>query len=966
MFQSTHYISILILIFLACCTNNSQGQELCYVNYGLNSPLQTKTIYDLYIAKNGLLYIATDNGFWSYDGNTFKQYEKQGLRTTDVTNIMELENGNLIFQNFKGEAFQLRKDSLSLVVDKQTVGFTFQTIFIKDDYWYCWNGTKLACRHKDSTQFKIILNNKDVTTGTRLLSREYARAGFLINDLGNATNTIIELNKDSISIIDTVLHNGHITYLGGFKDQYCTLHDAKTNNGIFLNRDKDTIFTLNAYPKKISPIRIRVIDNKTIVCARSGLYLPETNQLFFQGCVVSYIVKDLEGNIWVATTTNGLFKVHNWNYLLYQMDKSNDQRSDFILKHQDKILTTDLSGNFYKWNQEENKLIPFYKTNVTANVKNFFWDDKTVQYISSGSISNLFDSSLNKTFDRQFYNTIYSSSPGKVYLIASNKTIIYGELNWTVRERGRMFHLQDNDWFKYDTLGIEGNRVFVIKDAEYLLKKDSFLVALRQDTLTYINGNNIEDIRHHTLAKGSLKIHHSNQRMWIEFTNMLQEYDLNGQVLNTIPRNNGLAKNISNISIDDKHLAISTKEAIYLYHAQTLEYIHKFTTQNGITSIDFNKAWIYDDKLYVNGSEGISEIPLDGNYNKGQPKLSIKKIQVNGITKNDAELDYTENNIQIDFELLSFTTKSKLYWRFNDKDWRVLEGVPQIRLEGLQHGSYKISAYLQNDLGTKSPMLTYEFHINSPYWLRWWFWVAIGLALSVLAFVFYRMRLRQIHTRNQLKNHLIASQMTALKSQMNPHFIFNALNSIQSLIRFKKNKEAYKYVNKFATLLRQTLNYSDKDFIPLEKEIELLSNYLEMEKMRLDDQLEFSIDSIAEYNISIPSMIIQPFVENAIKHGLLHKKTGNKRVNIQFELQNKQLLLCTITDNGVGREKAQEIKLKQQRRQSSFSTGATQKRLELLQQLQHQKLGVEYIDLKDNFGQAIGTQVKITIPIDTL
>ncbi|MCH2045060.1 MAG: sensor histidine kinase [Saprospiraceae bacterium] len=208
--------------------------------------------------------------------------------------------------------------------------------------------------------------------------------------------------------------------------------------------------------------------------------------------------------------------------------------------------------------------------------------------------------------------------------------------------------------------------------------------------------------------------------------------------------------------------------------------------------------------------------------------------------------------------------------------------------------------------------------------------------------------------------------MITLKSQMNPHFIFNTLNSIQSLIRFNKNKEAYKYVNKFATLLRQTLNYTNKGFITLENEIELLTNYLEMEKMRLDGQLTFEIHTIQQYLISIPYMIIQPFVENAIEHGLLHKKVGEKKIEIKFELVSEQLLCCTVTDNGIGREKAKEIRKKQLHLKPLFSEEITQNRLDTGQRLQAQNFGVEYIDLKDNLDKAIGTQVKISIPINTI
>jgi len=175
---------------------------------------------------------------------------------------------------------------------------------------------------------------------------------------------------------------------------------------------------------------------------------------------------------------------------------------------------------------------------------------------------------------------------------------------------------------------------------------------------------------------------------------------------------------------------------------------------------------------------------------------------------------------------------------------------------------------------------------------------------------------------------------------MNPHFIFNCLNSIQSLVLQQKVSESYDYISKFAQLVRSILHQSNAGEISIEEEIETLELYLDLERLRL---------------------LVQPFVENAIKHGLLHKD-GSKKLSIIFEQQG-EIVRCTITDNGIGRVESNEIKARQNKQHKSFATETTNTRFELLQkQYGVEKLGVEYTDMQDGRNNSLGTKVVLTIP----
>jgi sensor histidine kinase YesM len=207
------------------------------------------------------------------------------------------------------------------------------------------------------------------------------------------------------------------------------------------------------------------------------------------------------------------------------------------------------------------------------------------------------------------------------------------------------------------------------------------------------------------------------------------------------------------------------------------------------------------------------------------------------------------------------------------------------------------------------------------------------------------------------------SELAALKSQMNPHFIFNALNSIQELYTIGDKRIANEQMGNFASLTRKILDVSGKQKIELSEEIEILTKYLELESMRFESDFLYEIrlsKNVDEDYIQLPPMLLQPFVENAIKHGLLHKK-GSKQLHIYFDINDDETILqCTIDDNGIGRKAAEEINKNRNASHKSFSTSATEKRLRLLNN-NADKTTVVYEDKYDEQQFATGTKIIVNI-----
>jgi sensor histidine kinase YesM len=242
----------------------------------------------------------------------------------------------------------------------------------------------------------------------------------------------------------------------------------------------------------------------------------------------------------------------------------------------------------------------------------------------------------------------------------------------------------------------------------------------------------------------------------------------------------------------------------------------------------------------------------------------------------------------------------------------------------------------------------------------------------ILAFFVFRWRLNLIKkkqlielNRISLENELRLTQQNALKAQMNPHFLFNVLNSIKGYIYENDKKNAARYLSDFSNLVRKVLELSDKSLVPLEQELETLKVYIELESMLLQSEFSYTIltDKSVDLNlIKIPSLIIQPYVENAFKHGLRHKK-GEKILEIKIEYDEKECLLyIEISDNGIGREEANKINKENAKAHDSFANSAINKRIQLLNYNRNDIVGVEindkFVDKEMN-----GTTVKIRIHV---
>ncbi len=355
------------------------------------------------------------------------------------------------------------------------------------------------------------------------------------------------------------------------------------------------------------------------------------------------------------------------------------------------------------------------------------------------------------------------------------------------------------------------------------------------------------------------------------------------------------------------------------------------------------------------------------------PRIFITSLKINEedtIILSHYDLNYDENFIEIGYAGFS-ADPELLRYRYRmqgvNDDW-VYTNRNVAQYTTLPPGNYRFEVAAVNREGVWSKdRAEISFVIKPAIWDRLWFRVVlliILIALVVTVIALWVRNMRQKETaRIELQKRISKIELQALRAQMNPHFLFNTLSSIQHFITENKSKEAITYLAKFARLMRLILDNSKQPSVLLEKELEALDIYLQLESLRFKNKFEYKIevdqDLDPKYD-TIPPLLIQPYVENAIMHGILHKE-GKGHILVKLEMVD-EMMKCIVEDDGVGREVAQE--LKKQRSHQSHGMSITAERLDIINSTLRSDMSVEVIDLTGPNGEAGGTRVEVFVPMD--
>lgn len=630
------------------------------------------------------------------------------------------------------------------------------------------------------------------------------------------------------------------------------------------------------------------------------------------------IVQTKDGNIYTADNTNFYkFLVNEKKLVLFPLKDQNNKSITLVGRNvydkKGNVYIASNNNGFYIWNTITNKLTHFNKWDVIADLQ-----DKT-------------DNTILPSYLDSKGNVWFTGTVG-VYKLNTNENKFY---HYAYMQNAEIPLLSKSNFIVEDKFG-----------HYWITTNNNGLYELYFD-------NNKEMVKNFTQNSGiglpsdyliKIKADLKDSSLWITYNSGLLKFDpIQKKVLTIFKKQNGLwddaGGNTFNITPNNK--------LVQLFYG-------------GMSTIDLNTY----------------------QFNETPPSLVFNSIKVLDVEKKyniDIDnpilhLSYKENFLQFEFAALTYNNSNQVQYCYQligvDADWIFCGKRNTISYSGLPSGSYTLKIKAANNDGLWSTKeLVIKIIIHPPIYKTWWF-IALSIALLFgLAYTWNRYRINQVRQKEILKatfqEQIAQTEMKALRAQMNPHFIFNSLNSIQKYILENNHFEASQYLTKFSRLIRLILDHSNQNNILLSSEIELLKLYVEMESLRFDNKFDYTIYVTADIStetIEIPSMLVQPYVENAIWHGLLHKENKGL-LTIIFAKNEENELIATIEDNGIGREKAGVLKSKQVLKKKSYGIQITENRIALINKMQNINTSCSIEDLKDYNNNSLGTKITIRIPI---
>ncbi|MBN2729255.1 MAG: histidine kinase [Bacteroidales bacterium] len=451
----------------------------------------------------------------------------------------------------------------------------------------------------------------------------------------------------------------------------------------------------------------------------------------------------------------------------------------------------------------------------------------------------------------------------------------------------------------------------------------------------------------------------------------------------------GLADNVIYDIVEDSkgYLWLTSNKGLMRFNMATFQVVN-YDISDGVQSHEFNLGAaikMSNGKIAVGGMNGFNVFqPEKIQQNSRIPRIVFTEFEILGkpyefyLADGDTvEVSYDRNFFSIRFSALDFSNPSKNKYAYRlknyDKDWIFTNSTNRkAEYTDVKPGKYYFQVKASNGDGVWNDKgVSLLIIVHPPFTQTWLFRVLIIILIISSTYLFIRSRIKKVRKQNEvegkmlnIEKNMFELEQKALRLQMNPHFIFNSLNSVQSFIIQNDTDKAIGYLARFSKLMRLILATSRETFIPLEDELSLLEHYLELESLRFSERFEYSLfiePSIDAEFTGIPPMIIQPHLENAILHGLMNKKDKGK---LSVKIWDKgDYVLCIVEDNGIGRKRAMEIKEQGGLGQKSQGVMITKERLEILNRRNKDKISVEIVDLYNSDGQASGTRVRLTIPV---
>ncbi len=952
--------------------------------------LPSQEVYDIFQDKKGYIWIASADGLCQYNGREFKRYDAPGQSSISMTGISEDIHGRMWCHNFTGQIFYMSAGRLHIPLGWDTCINTGFANLVAHPNGILWVGS-------DKGLYKL-----DFSSGVWTKSKEQiSNIRGLILD---RSNVLWAFSQDSgiYTSVDGYVWHKEKMKSGNLK---IGLTLAMTSKETFIiNRDAHEIYhkvndryELNKeYSKKISSLpQITGISNLPdgtfAITTYGGIYIfdAEMNLVYgrplFSQYAISKAMIDREGNWWVSTLGSGILFFPSMHIrTLLPSENIGFRVMKLCNGPESNIVGALQNGLVYLVDAETGKVTHHFTMPNKKNVAAVYFEKSTGKLLVGEDKLYEVDVSNRAILEIEQSGCIkhIESGPGKSIIITTCfGSVIVSRPSLDIEILNKWNFKSHNDIERVLRTSIRGRYVLFdsINQNIYSTYQDGLFVRHYNQETELLNkeGKKIYAL---TLAI-------SNDTLWVGSMNEgLFAFHRNTEILH-LNTEKGLVDNtVTSLKVENENIWIGTYQGLQHFNLNSGQY-RIWDRKDGLPSNEINDLALSGNYVWLATGRGMVQMPKNmPDRNLTPPITYIKSVQVNDLDLdllNAHKLSYKENNIVIELDGLSFRSLEALKYQYRiiglDSTWTTTPGSNHlVRLYSLPAGTYKFEVKAVNeDQVSSEEVRTIEFTILPPFWETWWirgvFISSIILGITLI----FRNRVQRIRNENalemeranlkfekeQIEQQLRISRLAAIKAQMNPHFIFNALNSIQNFFMKGDKFKANEFLGKFSDLIRKILEMSNEETVSLEEEIHALSLYLELEKLRYRESLEYIIENKNIQNpeeIRLPSMLVQPYVENALKHGLLHKKTDRKLL-ICFEKVDK-ILKVRVDDNGIGRLQAEKIN-RERKQYKSFSTKANQKRLELLNFELKNSVSVQIIDKIGGESKSLGTTVILEINI---
>lgn len=959
-----HHFKILINTLLFTCLLVSSrvvfGQMFPSRQYTTQDELANSNVYDICHDDRGYLWFATERGLSRFDGYKFTNYLfKEGLGGSIVYGLSQDENGNL-FAATKYDGVYKLDGNFSKTIEEHP-NLANEEIIATTNFFYSLKLNKGITVVKMSDASLNIIAFPDKKIIPHCLYKDAQGKIYTGTSHGiyllDGTSIPVQIFPEITNAVFSISNQDGEWCFGGLNEIY-TKSDIKSSTISLPEGGKVNRILLD----KNGNIWAAVFPQNKCYLVRGDKILNVSDKLNLRGISVNKIMEDHEGNIWIATYGKGAFCIHH-------MYCENYTTIDGLSTAYITSIESNIDGNLFVgsynglYTLKENGLqlhklfegsleyikelrghgdsiyvtvagIPASKLHV-GDVK---IDNSTVSFLMSSAI--LIDDNFvyYNMWDKRLYRTSSTTKEqDKGEIIFYDSTAIWNKINKIFKDK------HEHIWLG-TTRGIyiiEPNGKYQKMDTGYF--KSNITQFLYDDEGTVLIGSD----------RGLIKYKNSKWTVTRDFK----------------------GKNLESITsiIKDKkgRVWIGTLNGLFILDKNTLL---QFDTKNTLLSDEIN-ALEYDIKknyLWVGTTYGLSSINLTlfdktpvvppiAIFKTLRSKDSIyRELDIN----NTITLPYTASNFAVRFSAVHFSSPEgiKFLYKFDDGDWQPATGR-QIEFASMPYGKHTLLLKSFGEQEIEGPVATLIITIETPFWATVWFKIIIGIAIGIAAYLILKKRFEAVRQKQQeqleLQSKIAELRHQALAASMNPHFIFNALNSIQHFINSHNTEEATDYLAKFARLIRMMLDFGGKTFIPLKDELERINYYLELEKIRFGNKLTFKVDIDPQLLIDlpeIPNMVIQPVVENALWHGLL-PANRNGNLHISFTKIGKTIRVI-VDDDGIG---LHESKRRKKSDHNSLGIKMIRERLDLLKRLSGYEAKITIMDKSDLNPPGQGTFVQINL-----